>query len=180
MTLKRSHPSILILFSIFSLFIHSNLNADNIEKTGDLLQIIIPVAAYSATFYLDDTEGREQFYRSFIATVGITQVLKNTVDKQRPNGASKAFPSGHTSAAFQGAAFIHQRYGLTYAIPAYVGATYVGYSRVETDHHDNTDVIAGAALGILSNLYFTKPFKGFMIAPSAHNGDFSITASTQF
>jgi hypothetical protein len=31
-----------------------------------------------------------------------------------------------------GASFIHERYGLKYAIPAYVAASFVGYSRVES------------------------------------------------
>jgi len=70
------------------------------------------------------------------------------VDKKRPTGSNQSFPSGHTSAVFQGAAFIHKRYGLKQAAAAYIGATFVGYSRVESDKHFTEDVIAGAALGI--------------------------------
>ena len=86
-------------------------------------------------------------------------MLKFTINKERPNGeGDDSFPSMHTSAAFQGATFIHKRYGLKYSIPAYVGAGFVAYSRIESDQHDATDVLAGAALGIASSLYLTKSY----------------------
>lgn len=105
--------------------------AGDIEVAGDVLQILIPSFAYGTTLYLDDTDGETQMYQSFFTTVAITQSLKYGINKKRPNGGNHSFPSGHTSAAFQGAAFIHQRYGWSYAIPAYIGASFVGYSRVE-------------------------------------------------
>ena len=152
----------------------------NTEITGDILQIIIPSVAYGTTFYLDDDTGREQFYKSFASTVLITHGLKNIINKKRPNGSDKSFPSGHTSAAFQGASFIHERYGLKYAILPYVGAAYVGYSRVESDNHYIEDVLAGAAIGIVSNLYFTTPYKGFVIVPSANNGTYGLKVTKNF
>lgn len=94
----------------------------------------------------------------------MTHGLKRTIDKERPNGGRHSFPSGHTSAAFQGASFIHKRYGAKYAIPAYVGATFVGYSRIQADKHDMTDVLAGAAIGTLSSWYFTKEYGNATIA----------------
>lgn len=124
-----------------------------------MIQIAIPAIAYGSTFYLDDTEGRQQFYQSFATNLLITHGLKHTIDKKRPNGGDHAFPSGHTSAAFQGAGFIHKRYGLKYAVPAYVGATFVGYSRIEAKKHDVADVLAGATLGVLSSMYFTKTYQ---------------------
>jgi len=168
---------ILILFSSIS---SKTTAADNIEKTGDVLQILIPSIAYGATFYLDDSEGRNQFYKSFATTFGVTQILKYTIDKKRPNGSDKSFPSGHTSAAFQGASFIHKRYGLKYAIPAYIGASFVGYSRVESDNHYVEDVLAGAAIGIASSFYFSTPYKGFYIRPIANNGTHGINISTKW
>jgi membrane-associated phospholipid phosphatase len=127
----------------------------NVERAGDFLQVMVPAVAYGMTFYKDDEEGRTQFYKSFATTAGTTHLLKNTIDAKRPNGGSKSFPSGHTSAAFQGAAFIHARYGLEQAWPAYAAATFVGYSRVDADKHHTRDVIAGAALGIAASFYFT-------------------------
>ena len=126
----------------------------NAEKAGDIIQVLIPASAYTATFVLDDKDGRNQFYKSFFTNLGVTHALKYAINKPRQeNNGDYSFPSGHTSAAFQGAAFIHKRYGFKYSIPAYLGASYVGWSRIEgeSDQHDATDVIAGAAIGILSS-----------------------------
>jgi len=171
---KQIWEAILILILLSSISGNTTA-ADKIEKTGDALQILIPAVAYGATFYLDDSEGRNQFYKSFATTTGVTQILKYSIDKKRPNGSGKSFPSGHTSAAFQGAAFIHKRYGLKYAIAAYIGASFVGYSRVESDNHFVEDVLAGAAIGIASSFYFSTPYKGFYIRPIANNGTYGIT-----
>ena len=123
---------------------------------------------------MDDSEGRMQFYKSFAANLVVTYGLKYTVDKKRPNGADNSFPSGHTSATFQGASFIHRRYGLRYAIPAYVGASFVGYSRVESDNHYVEDVIAGAVIGMASSFYFTHPYTGATLSAFAENGVYGI------
>lgn len=128
----------------------------NLTKTGDVLGVLIPASAYGLTFYKGDDEGRQQFYKSFATTLAVTQGLKNTVNATRPNGGSKSFPSGHTSGAFQGAAFIHARYGFEAALPAYAASTLVGYSRIDGKFHYTHDVIAGAAIGVAASMYFTK------------------------
>jgi len=151
-----------------------------IEKTGDVLQILIPGIAYGSTFYLDDSDGRDQFYKSFATNLAITHGLKNIVNHKRPNGSDKSFPSGHASAAFQGASFIHKRYGLKYAVPAYIGAFFVGYSRVQSNKHYIEDVIAGAGIGIASSFYFTRSYKGFNVTPVANNGTYGLSISRQW
>ena len=133
-------------------------NSD-LEKAGDIIAIAIPAIAYGSTYYKDDKLGRQQFYYAFATNIATTQILKSTINKERPNGNdNKSFPSRHTSVAFQGASFIHKRYGLEYSIPAYIGAGFVAYSRVETDEHDISDVLTGAALGIASSMYLTKSY----------------------
>lgn len=139
------------------------------EKAGDVLQIVIPAAGLAGTlFYESGHEGTIQFAQSFATAQLTTEVLKNLTHKRRPNGACcKSFPSGHTSAAFMGAAFIHERYGLRYAVPAYIGAAYVGYSRIYADKHYGVDVAAGALIGVLSSFYFTDRYPGLQVAPLA-------------
>lgn len=133
-------------------------NAD-IETAGDIVMAAIPAYAYGSTYYMQDEEGRQQFYKSFATNAVVTYGLKKAVDKERPDHSDDdSFPSGHTSIAFQGASFIHKRYGLEYSIPAYIGATFVGYSRVEADKHHTSDVLAGAALGVASSMFFTKSY----------------------
>ena len=82
--------------------------------------------------------------------------------------------------AFQGAAFIHKRYGWKYAIPAYLGSTYVAWSRVESDNHFTVDVVAGSVIGVASSFIFTRPYKGFVITPVADSGFYGIALSKQW
>ena len=79
-----------------------------------------------------------------------------------------------------GAAFIHERYGWKYAVPAYIAATYVGYSRVEADKHYVEDVVVGAAIGIVSSFVFTTPYKGLEITPVAGNGYYGLHISSSW
>ena len=135
-------------------------SSDNIDKAGDILSFAIPAVAYGSTYYMDDKEGREQFYYSFATNVAATYALKSVISKERPDGSDDdSYPSGHTSRAFQGASFIHKRYGLKYSVPAYIGAGFVAYSRIEADEHDAADVLAGAALGMASSMYLTKSYQ---------------------
>ncbi|WP_051336080.1 phosphatase PAP2 family protein [Aquimarina latercula] len=134
-----------------------------IEEVGDILQIALPTTAGLVTVLSGDYDGSWQFLKSFSANLAVTYFLKFTIDKDRPAGATDghAFPSGHTSSAFQGASFIQRRYGWKYGVPAYLLATFTAYSRVEgiNKRHDVYDVIGGATLGILSSYLFTKPKK---------------------
>jgi membrane-associated phospholipid phosphatase len=165
----------LILSALAGIVLQTNTFAIDTEKAGDVLQIIIPSIAYGTTLYLDDKEGQTQFYKSFGTNLGVTYGLKYSIDKKRPNGGKHSFPSGHTSAAFQGASFIHKRYGLKYAVPAYIAATFVGYSRVDSDAHYTEDVIAGAVIGILSSFYFTTEYNDFEIKPVTMNSGYGLS-----
>lgn len=80
----------------------------------------------------------------------LTQGIKVGVDRTRPNGSRYSFPSGHTSATFATAAVIHAHYGWKVATPFYALGTYVGVSRMVDRKHFASDVIFGAALGIVS------------------------------
>jgi membrane-associated phospholipid phosphatase len=139
---------------------------DSVETSGDLLAVVIPGAAFALTLKHRDREGRYQFYRAFGADVLATLVLKETVHKERPDGSGNdSFPSGHTSVAFQGAAFIERRYGLKPAWPLYLAASYVGWTRVDANKHDTTDVLAGAALGVASSFLLSKRAPRVAVAP---------------
>lgn len=147
------------------------------EQAGDIGQLLIPAAAYGLTFLKHDQEGRYQFYKSYATTLAATYSLKYLINKKRPNGGDHSFPSGHTASAFSGAAFLQQRYGLKLGIPAYLAAAFVGVSRVDCDAHDYVDVSAGAAIGILSNLYFTTRFKDVTISPMVDSDTIGATVS---
>jgi len=136
---------------------HEPSNADGIRTAGDMLQVALPTTALGMTLTEPTREGTRQWFESFVTTTVVTQTLKHAIDRERPNGGDLSFPSGHTSAAFHGAAFIHRRYGDDYAIPAYVLASFVGYSRVHAGVHYWSDVIAGAAVGVAAAWYWATP-----------------------
>jgi membrane-associated phospholipid phosphatase len=171
---------VLLPFIFFSLP-QTTFAANTLEKSGDALLLLLPAIAYGSTFYVDDTAGRTQFYKAAATNLIITQGLKYVTHKKRPNGEDNlSFPSGHSSVTFQAASFIHKRYGTKYALPAYMAATFVGYSRVKADKHYTEDVLAGAALGIMSSFYFTKPYKGFTVKPIANKRIYGLNVSKQW
>lgn len=61
---------------------------------------------------------------------------------------SFSFPSNHASNLFAIATFLSYNYGRL-VIPCFVAAALVGYSRIYVGSHYPTDVLAGAALGML-------------------------------
>ena len=139
--------------------------SDAVERAGDVLVYVLPATAAGMTLIHKDGEGGLQFGESAALTLGVTYGLKYTVDETRPNGGDHSFPSAHTSISFSSAEFIRKRYGWEYGVPAYVAATFVGYSRVESRQHYTRDVIAGAAIGMGSSYLFTKPYKGWQVQP---------------
>jgi membrane-associated phospholipid phosphatase len=135
--------------------------ATTVQSIGDVLQIVLPTTAAGMTLYYKDREGSLQLGESLALTMGVTYALKYSINAERPNGGGQSFPSGHTSASFSSAEFIRKRYGWEFGVPAYALATFVGYSRVESKQHYTRDVVAGAAIGVLSSYLFTKPYHGW-------------------
>ena len=56
----------------------------------------------------------------------------------------------------------------------------MGYSRVEAREHYPHDVIAGAAIGILSSYLFTKPYKGWNLELGTDGKHFSFRLGRSF
>jgi len=130
------------------------------QKIGDIALFALPVATFGATLIKGDTKGAWQFTKGFVLTEALTYGLKTTINKPRPDLSNdNSFPSGHTSTVFHSAGFIHRRYGFKYSIPAYAIAGFTAASRVDSKKHDMLDVIAGAAIGLGSNLLFTSEYQ---------------------
>lgn len=116
-------------------------------------------AAFGGAALQEDWNGVLQAAYSVGGTAAATYGLKEAFPENRPNGrGDDSFPSGHASISFASAAFIHQRYGWQYGLPAYVVATTVGIARVESDHHHWYDVVAGAALGTAAGFVFSTKY----------------------
>jgi len=80
----------------------------------------------------------------------LTQGLKLSIRRSRPDGAPYSFPSGHASAAFANATVLSRHFGWKVAVPAYGAAAYVAASRLQENRHYASDVIFGAAVGIVA------------------------------
>lgn len=117
---------------------------------GDVAQYALPAGAALLSALKGDGEGAAQLFASGAVTAGLTYGLKYAVDERRPNGGRYSFPSGHTSFAFIGAAYVHERYGWEWGVPAELAAAVVGYSRVDAKAHHWYDVVASAGIAHLS------------------------------
>ena len=114
-------------------------------------EIAVPVTGLVAAWLHDDGEGAKQLAYSFGTTIAIVHTGKFAVGRTRPNASNTAsFPSGHTAAAFSGAAFLQSRYGSSWGIPGYIAASYVGASRIYGNRHYADDVVAGAGIAFLT------------------------------
>ena len=130
------------------------------QKIGDVVLFALPTATLATSFIVGDEKGAWQFTKGLLLTVGVTYGLKYSINKQRPDMSNdNSFPSGHTSTVFHSAGYVHRRYGFKYAIPSYVLAGFTAASRIDSNKHDILDVIAGAAIGLGSNLLFTTEYQ---------------------
>lgn len=140
--------------------------ADTVETLGSIGAIALPASGLVAAAAHKDGKGALQLAEAYGTAMAVVYILKPTIDRQRPDGGSQSFPSGHSASAFAGAAFLQRRYGWRYGAPAYALATFVAWSRVEAKRHWTSDVIAGGAIGIAGSLVFTRPFARVAVQPA--------------
>jgi hypothetical protein len=129
------------------------------HKSDNYLQFAPIVAVYGLN--MAGVKGKNDFrnrtallLKSELLVAAITFPLKKLTAVPRPDtGTPNSFPSGHTAQAFAAATFMSKEYGhrsIWYSVGAYSMATCVGAMRVLNDRHWASDVLAGAAVGILS------------------------------
>ena len=118
--------------------------------------------------------------RAQLLTQGVTQLLKYSVRRTRPDGSSRtSFPSGHASGTFTSATVLQRHYGWKVGIPAFGVASYVAASRIAENKHFLSDVIFGAAIGIAGGrtVTFRKGATRFELAPIAAPGGAGVQVS---
>jgi membrane-associated phospholipid phosphatase len=94
--------------------------------------------------------------------------MKFAVSRTRPDGTAYSFPSGHTTMSFATATVLQSHFGWKVGVPAYAVASYVAASRVQAKRHYLSDVLFGAALGIVSGRTVTLGTRHrFAITPVA-------------
>lgn len=96
----------------------------------------------------------------------VTLGMKHAVNRQRPDREARSFPSGHAAGTFAAASVLHRHFGWKGAVPAYTAAVLISGARLQANSHFSTDVIAGAALGILAGRAATFDVAGTRVSAS--------------
>lgn len=133
-----------------------------VGREGGKSQFIGPVIGVS--FLLsratNNTKAKKFTYslaQGFIVTNVVSGSIKKMVGRQRPDETSNvSFPSGHTANSFMVASVAAHHYGWKVGAPAYAFAAYVGSSRLKSQKHFLTDVVAGATLGYIVGRTVTR------------------------
>ena len=106
-----------------------------------------------------------------ILTGAIVLGVKEAVRRQRPLRADGtraggfSFPSGHATLTFAAATVLQQHLGYRWGIPTYAIATYVAMSRLHDNVHYASDVVFGAATGIVIGRTVTWHGRHFYASP---------------
>jgi membrane-associated phospholipid phosphatase len=112
---------------------------------------------------------------SLIVTTAAVWSLKVSMNARRPNGGRYSFPSGHTAAAFAVAPVLRKHFGPVVGTSAYLLAGFAGLGRMEDRKHYLTDVLAGAAIGLVVGREATNgDGLDWVLAPSARRIGVSI------
>jgi PAP2 superfamily len=94
--------------------------------------------------------------RSHVLAGVPTLILKQAVQRERPDHGHTSFPSGHASVTFASATVLQRHLGWRGGIPAYLVATWVAASRLHENQHYASDVLFGAAIGIAAGRTVTR------------------------
>ena len=143
----------LVVASVCSALAINSANAgpfSSPNKFSDLFMVMSAAYALGISSTEDNFDGTIELLTSILGAQLATEGIKSLELERRPNGSDwKSFPSGHATAAFSSAMFVHKRYGWKTAIVPYAMAAVTGWGRVQADAHYWHDVLAGAAVSAL-------------------------------
>ena len=143
-----------------------NATAEKIFKPGQVLGSLGTLLGTATAVY---TVGRVRdeprvshvgmdLIRAIAISEGLTQGLKYTARRERPDGSgATSFPSGHAADTFAFATALERHLGWRFAVPAYVLSSYVAISRLPANRHWLSDAVFGSAVGIIAGRTVTSP-----------------------
>ncbi|MEA3367731.1 MAG: phosphatase PAP2 family protein, partial [Planctomycetota bacterium] len=132
----------------------------SLAETGDFGTVIgnpalhfgVAGAWYLTSLHKQD-QGQYEKSRTMIQALLVnslsTMLLKVSMDDETPNDEDWGWPSGHTSSSMCFASVMHEYYGWKAGVPLYLLAGYSAATRLEDREHDLSDVVFGAALGLV-------------------------------
>lgn len=176
--IKRCGVLLLIFFAF-----NASAGKSDFEIYGDVMMYALPIGAGVIALAKDDPHGFGQMAISTTGTLATVGILKEVINRERPNGNNdNSFPSGHSASAFSGAANLHYRYGWEYGLPAYVLAFGVGWSRVAADKHYWSDVFGGLVIANVWSYVFVDAMPNATLLPGIdlQKKNYGIVFSKQF
>jgi len=124
------------------------------DKYGNLsLQVPLAVGWWVVGHVAGSARGADagrDLVRAQISATSWAYAWKYAVDRTRPNGDPRSFPSGHAAATFATAMVLQDHYGWKVGVPFFVASTYTAISRLTINKHWASDVTFGAFVGIAS------------------------------
>lgn len=144
--------------------LHNTFSQKGLNKTSIDNYIQYAPAALTLGLGLCGVKGQHAFkdraiimMMSYATMAIVVNAAKYTFKEKRPDSSSRnSFPSGHTATAFVGAEMLYQEYRNTHpwiGYTAYGLSAAVAYLRMHNDRHWANDVLAGAAVGMLSTKF---------------------------
>jgi membrane-associated phospholipid phosphatase len=133
--------------------LQSNLQraAQEISDRTDAKAAIGVSAALMLLGRSEEFKAGQMLLISIAGSSAVTAGLKYVVNRKRPIPPTvrknASFPSGHATASFAAATVTAYAYPRL-AIPAYLAAGTISYSRLYLRRHYPTDIVAGALIGI--------------------------------
>lgn len=138
----------------------------------------VVLAAGGTTYLLGQHMGRNRLQHlgmdlieATILAEGTAEVAKLAIRRQRPSNPDGkrsrgySMPSGHATVTFAAATVLQQHLGYKAAIPTYLIASYVAMSRLHDNRHYASDVVMGAATGIIVGRSVTYHGRNFWGGP---------------
>ena len=127
------------------------LRCEEILEDAKHSDYLVPlIVSTEASLAADKDRGSYKAWKCGLAlasTFAVVNCVKAAFKNNRPDGSgADSFPSGHAALAFTSASVINTSQP-NRALPAYLAAAYISWSRVEYRRHFWRDVLAGALIG---------------------------------
>jgi membrane-associated phospholipid phosphatase len=118
--------------------------------------------------------------RAQVLSQAVAQAMKFSFQRERPDGSNRhSLPSGHTASAVATATVLTRHFGWKVGIPAYAASAYVAASRMSASKHHISDLMLGAAVGVVAGRTVTigtaKHRFAVGVAPTVGGAAFTIT-----
>ena len=144
-------------------YIHEDLESGFLDVATPAIQRMGEPQVYASACMLLCAFGDEKMAETgklaaaaFMEAGFVAYALKQIVGRPRPLDEDRtetdSFPSGHTTFAFTMATVAGHEY-TRLRIPLYIAALGTAFSRIYLGRHYPSDVIAGAAIGILAGVH---------------------------